>query len=84
VQRTGNICRNKPTKQHKRCSAPQHFRNEYSGALHLENTGIAKIPTNPDSYRDRSAAAGAGLFKGFTFSKGETFLCLFGNLKPFF
>jgi hypothetical protein len=41
--------------------------------MHFENPGIVKTPTNPDSYRDRSDAAGAGLFKGFTFSKGETF-----------
>jgi hypothetical protein len=34
---------------------------------------IVKIPANPDSYRDRSAAAGARVVKGFTFSKGETF-----------
>jgi hypothetical protein len=44
--------------------------------MHLKNPGIVKIPTNPDSYRDRGAAAGAGLFKRFTFSKGETFLMI--------
>jgi hypothetical protein len=35
---------------------------------------LGKYPTNPDSYRDRGAAAGSGLVKGFTFLKGETFL----------
>jgi hypothetical protein len=35
--------------------------------MHLENPGIVKIPTNPDSYRDRGVAAGAGVVKGLTF-----------------
>jgi hypothetical protein len=40
--------------------------------MHLKNPGIVKIPTNPDSYRDRGAAAGSGVLKVSPFRRGET------------
>jgi hypothetical protein len=48
-------------------------KNNYIGAMHLKNPGIVKIPTNPDSYRDRGAAAGSCVLKVSPFRRGETF-----------